>query len=151
MAVSTQTAERDAREWRGVGAFLCGVATGAALAILFAPARGRETRDRLLAKAREGGVRIAKYADLGKLEGELEAWAATIDALKARVNQTTGDVRDEYEQRIANLQARLEAARHALEQLRTGGEAAGQELRSGADRAWSELRTAVERAVSELR
>lgn len=151
MTVSTQTAERDAREWRGVGAFLCGVATGAALAILFAPARGRETRDRLLAKAREGGVRIAKYADLGKLEGELEAWAATIDALKARVNQTTGDVRDEYEQRIANLQSRLEAARHALERLRTGGEAAGQELRSGADRAWSELRTAVERAVSELR
>lgn len=151
MTMTTDTTERDDREWRVLGAFLCGLATGAGLAILFAPARGRDTRERLLAKARESGDRIARHAYIGRLEGELEAWATTIDALKARVTQTTGDVRSEYERRIADLRSRIDAARGTLERLRTAGAAAWQELVSGADRAWGELRTAVERAVSELR
>ena len=151
MTDSRDATQRDERQWAVAGAFLCGLAAGAALAILFAPARGQETRERLLARAREGRDRLARHAYVSRLEGELDAWGATIDALKARIGQAAGDVRGEYESRLAEIRARLDAARSTLERLRSGGEAAWHELESGVDRAWGELRTAVERAVSEPR
>ena len=43
-------------------AFLLGAAAGAALALLFAPAAGRETREFLGQKAREGQDRAAELA-----------------------------------------------------------------------------------------
>ena len=43
-------------------AFLIGAAAGAVLALLFAPATGRETRERLGQKAREGQDKAAELA-----------------------------------------------------------------------------------------
>jgi gas vesicle protein len=43
-------------------AFLLGALTGAAVALLFAPATGKETRDFLSEKAREGRDRAAEAA-----------------------------------------------------------------------------------------
>jgi gas vesicle protein len=148
--MTTDAAGPDDKDWSTLGAFLCGLATGAVLTVLFAPARGQETRARLVAKAREAGDRLSKHAYIGRLEGELEAWTATLEGLTARVSQASGEFRGEYERRIADLRTRLDTARHTLERLRTAGEAAWQELQAGADRAWGELRTGVNRAVSEL-
>ena len=47
-------------------AFLLGAVGGAAVALLFAPATGRETRDYLGQKAREGRERAAEAAEKGK-------------------------------------------------------------------------------------
>jgi gas vesicle protein len=46
--------------------FLCGLVTGAALAVLFAPARGRDTRERLAAAAREGFDQASKAVERGE-------------------------------------------------------------------------------------
>lgn len=54
----------------GVGsvmlAFLVGAVTGAAVALLYAPATGRETREFLADKAREGRDRAADMAEKGR-------------------------------------------------------------------------------------
>jgi gas vesicle protein len=47
-------------------AFILGAVSGAAVALLYAPASGRETRDYLGEKAREGKERAAKAADRGR-------------------------------------------------------------------------------------
>jgi gas vesicle protein len=57
---------------RGAGAgslllaFLVGAAAGAAVALLYAPAAGRETRERLSEKAREGARRASDAARAGR-------------------------------------------------------------------------------------
>jgi hypothetical protein len=47
-------------------AFLLGAVTGAAVALLYAPAPGRETRDYLGEKAREGRERATAAAEKGR-------------------------------------------------------------------------------------
>jgi gas vesicle protein len=47
-------------------AFLLGAMTGAALALLYAPATGEETRNYLGEKAREGRTRAADMAEKGR-------------------------------------------------------------------------------------
>ena len=47
-------------------AFLLGAVSGAALALLYAPATGQETRDYLGEKAREGRERAAEAAQKGR-------------------------------------------------------------------------------------
>ena len=47
-------------------AFLLGAVTGAAVALMFAPVTGRETREYLGEKAREGRERVAAAAEKGR-------------------------------------------------------------------------------------
>ena len=47
-------------------AFILGAVSGAAVALLYAPASGRETRDYLGEKAREGRERAGKAAERGR-------------------------------------------------------------------------------------
>jgi gas vesicle protein len=47
-------------------AFLLGAVSGAAIALLYAPATGRETREYLGEKAREGRDRAAEMAERGR-------------------------------------------------------------------------------------
>lgn len=47
-------------------AFLAGAVTGAAVALLFAPASGEETREYLGQKAREGRARAREAVDQGR-------------------------------------------------------------------------------------
>ena len=49
-------------------AFVAGAITGAAVALLFAPASGEETREYLSARAREGRERAAEAARQGRAE-----------------------------------------------------------------------------------
>jgi len=51
-------------------AFLLGAATGAAVALLFAPASGEETRRRLAEKAREGRDRVEEFTREGRERAE---------------------------------------------------------------------------------
>ncbi len=60
-------------------AFLLGAAAGAAIALLFAPAPGRETREFLGQKAREGQDKAAELAK--------EAWIRQRDTLATAVER----------------------------------------------------------------
>ncbi|MBM3781148.1 MAG: YtxH domain-containing protein [Acidobacteria bacterium] len=62
-------------------AFVVGVLTGAAVALLFAPTSGEETREYLGKKAREGRDRARDLADEGKefLDEQAEAVNRAVD------------------------------------------------------------------------
>jgi gas vesicle protein len=77
-------------------AFLMGALTGAAVALLFAPASGEETREYLGQKAREGRARARDAVEQG---------------------------RDVYQRQRDHLTSAVERGREAFQQARTPGDA----------------------------
>lgn len=129
-------------------AFICGAIAGAAVALLYAPAAGRETRSRIKTRARS--VVDSRREYIGRLEAELEHWTAWIDDLAATLGPVSAEAKVELDRQLTDLRARRESARVKLEELRAHSGAAWQELRQGADRAWHELRQGVENATSRF-
>lgn len=76
-------------------AFLVGALTGAAVAVLFAPAAGEETRDFLGQRAREGRERAREAMDQG---------------------------RDFYQRQRENMTSAVERGREAFQQTRERGD-----------------------------
>ena len=76
-------------------AFIVGALTGAAVAVLFAPASGEETREYLGQKAREGRARAREAVDQGK---------------------------EIYQRQRENLTTAVDRGREAFQQARTQGD-----------------------------
>ena len=76
-------------------AFIVGALTGAAVAVLFAPASGEETREYLGQKAREGRARAREAVDQG---------------------------RELYQRQRENLTTAVDRGREAFQQARTQGD-----------------------------
>jgi gas vesicle protein len=76
-------------------AFLVGALTGAAVALLFAPASGEETREYLGQRAREGRARAREALDQG---------------------------REVYQRQRDNLTSAVDRGREAFQQARTQGD-----------------------------
>jgi gas vesicle protein len=73
-------------------AFLAGVATGAAVALLMAPTTGEETRRVLSEKAREGRERAEEAARQGRdfLKSQRDTLNSAIDRGREAYNQARG-------------------------------------------------------------
>lgn len=76
-------------------AFVVGALTGAAVALLFAPASGEETREYLNQKAREG---------------------------RARAREAVDQSREVYQRQRENLVSAVDRGREAFQQARTQGD-----------------------------
>jgi gas vesicle protein len=131
-----------------VAAFICGALTGAAIAMLFAPWSGRDTRERIYAKARE--FADSREEVLDRLEAQLEHWSARIDSLATRAQDLTAEARTEFDRQLADLKTRREQAQRTLNDLRVTGEDAWRELAAAAERAWQELRRGVDSASTRF-
>jgi gas vesicle protein len=76
-----------------LGAFVIGAVAGAAVAVLFAPASGEETRRKLAAKAREGSEKAKEIAGQGR--EFIERQRENLDAAVERGREVYDQVRKE--------------------------------------------------------
>jgi len=87
-------------------AFMVGALSGAAAALLFAPASGEETREYLGQRAREGRARAREAVDQGR----------------ARAREAVDQGREIYEHQRETVTSAVDRGREAFKQARTQGE-----------------------------
>ena len=95
------------------GSLLVGVLIGAAVALLFAPRSGKETRGEIRRKARQAGDAVKGIAE--EVTGQV---AETYDGAKARVEEQIDQVRHAVVTRKRQVSRAIEAGREAAVQAR---------------------------------
>ncbi len=95
------------------GSLLVGVLIGAAVALLFAPKSGQETRGDIRRKARQAGDAVKGVAE--EVTGQV---AETYEGAKARVEEQIDHVRDAVVTRKRQVSRAIVAGREAAQQAR---------------------------------
>jgi len=97
----------------GVGMLLLGLAIGAGAALLFAPASGRETRERLSRQARRAGRRVKDMTDdLG------DQFADRVERTRSAVDERVGRAKDAVTSRVDAVNEAVNASRDAAREAR---------------------------------
>lgn len=86
-----------------------------------------------------------------KLDAQLKEWNAQIALLKAKAENAKVDAKIDHYKTIETLQAKQDAARTKLQELRSAGDDAWEDLKSGAENVWTELKTAFQSAASRFK
>ena len=86
-----------------------------------------------------------------KLDAQLKEWNAQIALLKAKVENAKADAKIDHYKTIETLQAKQDAARTKLQELRSAGDDAWEDLKAGAENVWTELKTAFQSAASRFK
>jgi gas vesicle protein len=110
----------------GVGMLLLGLAIGAGAALLFAPASGAETRERIQREARRAGRRVKDMAD------------DVTDGLTERVGRT----RTMFDERVEQAREAVRSRVHAVGDAVEVGREAAMQARSELERAVAESKQA---------
>ena len=91
-----------------------------------------------------------KDAYLQKMEAQFEEWDADVRKLKAKAHKAQAGAKIDYYRQMEALDARLEATRRRLQDLRGGSGEAWADLKAGLKRAVDELGRSLHRAFSRL-
>ena len=97
----------------GVGMLLLGLAIGAGAALLFAPASGRETRERISREARRAGRRVKDMTD--EFGDEL---ADRVERTRSAVDERVGRAKDAVTSRVDAVNEAVNASRDAAREAR---------------------------------
>lgn len=108
MTKMNETPDYGGRDWLVTSSFLCGALMGAGLAVLLAPARGRETRERLAARAREGrGLASEAWAQgkqaFDRTRDHLEDQRGRASRVVAEGGAALADMRERGEKALENI------------------------------------------------
>lgn len=113
----------------GVGMLLLGLAIGAGAALLFAPASGRDTRERIQREARRAGKRVKDLTDevgdelVGRVEQTRASFDERVDRARDAVRSRTRAVSDAvHAGREGAAQARAELERAVADSKRAYAE-----------------------------
>lgn len=119
-----------------MGALLAGIAIGAGLALLFAPASGEETRQAIRRRAKRARRLAAGYAtDLRDRAGDLKARASDVVAdAKDRGRELVEDARERVEDTLDGTRRSLRDKRRELSRAVEEGRAAARDARSELER-----------------
>lgn len=100
----------------GVGAFAFGLAIGAAAALLWAPASGEETRERIRREARRAGVRAREFKD-DVTEQVVDRAERVRDVVDNRLRSTREGITRRAQAVGDAVHAGKDAASHAREEI----------------------------------
>ena len=84
----------------------------------------------------------SKTAMPGLIETQLRAWGAELDRLKAKVERSIAEVRQDH--------ARRKALKGQLSELKDASGEAWEDVMTGAVKGWAELRPALHSAISKF-
>lgn len=80
---------------------------------------------------------------LAKMETQLTAWSAKLDAMKAVLEESELQDRLEFHRQVEASQRQHEVARRHLDELKQSGEEAWEALKAGVEASWKELTASV--------
>lgn len=129
MTSNIPSTERDGSAGTILRSFLCGVVTGAALGILFSPMRGRDVRERLAVKARQGrnqvkGQKERLRALAGRTRNHVGVQARHVSRAVAEGRTALADIREHGEQALESIGSEaigaMRDARTDYDEARTG-------------------------------
>ena len=102
--------------------FVLGAASGAAIALLCAPATGRDSRDYLKRRAREAGEQAAAAASKARtvVAQGAESVATSIDDWRSTVNSAIKDGREVVQQGRDTVAYAIEQGREAYQRTKAG-------------------------------
>jgi hypothetical protein len=83
--------------------------------------------------------------NIGKMEAQLKQWGATLDGLVAKAKGTGAETKQEYKQRVDEVQAKHRAAQSKLAGLKAAGGEKWGALKSDMESAWKDLEAAFRR------
>ena len=86
-----------------------------------------------------------KDAYVSKMEGQLKEWEAELSKLKARAQKAAAQGRIEYQKQLEASEAKRQAVRQKLEELKKAGEDRWEALKAGLESAWNELKSSTPR------
>jgi gas vesicle protein len=115
-------------------AFVCGLLTGAALGLAFAPAAGVATRERLRTRAREGRDRVSRAVEEG---------GAMFERGKAKVREAAETTRRAVDTQVRHASRVVDEGRRAVTDIRQRGEQAIANIRQEGASAVADVRTVL--------
>jgi len=86
-----------------------------------------------------------------KLDAQLKEWNAQIALLKAKAENAKADAKIDHYKTIETLQAKQDAARTKLQELRNAGDDAWEDIKTGAENVWTEVKVVFQSAASRFK
>ncbi len=94
---------------------------------------------------------MIRKAFLRRVEAALDTLDAEIDRIAAKAGKVDADARIRYDEEIAVLRLKQDAARRKIRGVREAGAASWGELKDGVHDATDDLKNAIERAIARLK
>jgi uncharacterized coiled-coil DUF342 family protein len=88
---------------------------------------------------------------IDNLAAQLKEWSTKIDELESKARATKADVKTSYENQIALLKDKRDAAMQKLLELKGASNDAWDTLKAGAETAWADLKKAVTEAKERFK
>lgn len=85
-----------------------------------------------------------REAYIEKVMGQINAWKADYDKLKAEAQQASGDAKLEHKEDIEKLGQRISSAEKKLDQIKKAGEDSWEDLKVDAEEAWKDMSDAID-------
>jgi hypothetical protein len=96
-------------------------------------------------------VMIKNSDYVARMETQLKNWDADLDALAAKGEKASAEMRAAYHERIRDLRASRGAVQTSLQQLSAATESAGTKMQAGMQVAWETMQKALEKVSADLR
>ena len=102
-------------------------------------------------KTQRNAVMIRNSEYVARMETQLKNWDADLDALAAKGEKASAEMRAAYQERISDLRASRGAVQATLQQMSAATATAGEQMQAGMQVAWETMQKALEKVSADLR